>query len=87
MSPALAQYNHVTTALLSEAQAARVPKLVYTSSASVVFEGKDLVDVNEDQPYASRPLDFYTRTKVCRSVYLGLSDFRPAGMAGVQSCS
>lgn len=41
-----------------------MPKLVYTSSASVVFEGKDLVNVNEDQPYAGRPLDFYTRTKV-----------------------
>jgi nucleoside-diphosphate-sugar epimerase len=48
-------------------QAARVPKLVYTSSASVVFEGKDL-EVNEDQPYASRPLDFYTRTKVSQLV-------------------
>ena len=37
---------------------------MYTSSASVVFEGKDLIGVNEDQPYAGRPLDFYTRTKV-----------------------
>lgn len=41
-----------------------VRALVYTSSASVVFEGRDLVLVNEDTPYASRPLDFYTVTKI-----------------------
>ena len=41
-----------------------VPKLVYTSSASVVFEGKDLVNVDETTPYAANPLDYYTGTKV-----------------------
>ena len=41
-----------------------VKALVYTSSASVVFDGKDLVMVNEDIPYASKPLDFYTVTKI-----------------------
>ena len=41
-----------------------VKALVYTSSASVVFDGKDLVMVNEDVPYASKPLDFYTVTKI-----------------------
>lgn len=43
--------------------AAAVPRLVYTSSASVVFEGKSLVLVDESQPYASRPMDYYTHTK------------------------
>ncbi len=52
-----------TEHVVAACRAAGVPRLVYTSSASVVFEGKDLVGVNEDQPYASRPLDFYTRTK------------------------
>jgi sterol-4alpha-carboxylate 3-dehydrogenase (decarboxylating) len=41
-----------------------VRALVYTSSASVVFEGKDLFLVDEDTPYASKPLDFYTETKI-----------------------
>ncbi len=41
-----------------------VKVLVYTSSASVVFEGKDLLLVNEDTPYASKPMDFYTETKI-----------------------
>lgn len=40
-----------------------VPKLVYTSSASVVFEGKDLVGVDETIPYAAKPMDYYTGTK------------------------
>lgn len=40
-----------------------VPKLVYTSSASVVFEGKDLVNVDETIPYAAKPMDYYTGTK------------------------
>lgn len=41
-----------------------VPKLVYTSSASVVFEGRDLLLVDESAPYATKPLDYYTRTKI-----------------------
>lgn len=53
-----------TEHVIAACKANGVTKLVYTSSASVVFEGKDLVGVNEDQPYASRPLDFYTKTKV-----------------------
>ena len=40
-----------------------VPKLVYTSSASVIFEGKDLVNVDEATPYAAKPMDYYTGTK------------------------
>lgn len=41
-----------------------VPRLVYTSSASVVFEGLPLVDVDETCPYAAKPMDFYTGTKM-----------------------
>ena len=45
-----------------------VPHLVYTSSASVVFDGHDLIDVNESAPYAARPIDYYTQTKVCQVI-------------------
>lgn len=42
--------------------AANVPRLVYTSSASVVFNGANLYLVDEAAPYA-KPMDFYTHTK------------------------
>lgn len=43
---------------------AGVKKLVYTSSASVVFQGEHLDFVDESTPYATKPMDFYTRTKI-----------------------
>lgn len=39
-------------------------KLVLTSSASVVFEGKDIKNGKEDLPYAKKPIDYYTETKI-----------------------
>lgn len=67
-----------------------VKVLVYTSSASVVFEGKDLLLVDEDTPYASKPMDFYTETKidgeklVLQANQAGLSTcaLRPSGIFG-----
>ena len=47
-----------------------VARLVYTSSASVVFDGRDLINVNEDAPYASKPIDYYTETKASQQVHL-----------------
>ena len=35
-----------------------------TSSASVVYEGTDIKNGTEDLPYASKPLDYYTETKI-----------------------
>ena len=35
-----------------------------TSSASVLYEGVDLSDAKEETPYAARPLDYYTETKI-----------------------
>ena len=39
-------------------------KLVLTSSASVVFEGTDIKNGSEDLPYAKKPIDYYTETKI-----------------------
>lgn len=39
-------------------------KLVLTSSASVVFEGTDIKNGKEDLPYAKKPIDYYTQTKI-----------------------
>lgn len=35
-----------------------------TSSASVVYEGKDIENGTEDLPYAAKPIDYYTQTKI-----------------------
>ncbi|TRZ03429.1 hypothetical protein DNTS_000423 [Danionella cerebrum] len=39
-------------------------KLILTSSASVVFEGNDIKNGKEDLPYAKKPIDYYTETKI-----------------------
>lgn len=39
-------------------------KLILTSSASVVFEGADIKNGREDLPYAKKPIDYYTETKI-----------------------
>jgi nucleoside-diphosphate-sugar epimerase len=40
-----------------------VPYLIYTSSPSVVFNGKDLENVNESIPFPEKHLCFYSETK------------------------
>lgn len=40
------------------------PRLVYTSSASVLFDGHDLHDVDETHPYPRRHLNHYCATKM-----------------------
>ena len=42
---------------------AGVEKLVYTSSASVVFNGNQLLDGDEQTPYCSQHMDAYNETK------------------------
>ncbi len=39
-------------------------RIVLTSSASVVYEGSDIVNGTEDLPYAQKPIDYYTQTKI-----------------------
>jgi nucleoside-diphosphate-sugar epimerase len=56
--------NVVGTANVIEAcQLRSVPKLVYTSSPSVVFGGHDAFGENESQPYPETFLNFYSETK------------------------
>ncbi|XP_062331980.1 sterol-4-alpha-carboxylate 3-dehydrogenase, decarboxylating [Osmerus eperlanus] len=53
-----------TRTVLQACMEAGIQKVVLTSSASVVFEGTDIKDGKEDLPYASKPLDYYTQTKI-----------------------
>lgn len=39
-------------------------KLVLTSSCSVLYEGVDIKNGTEDLPYALKPIDYYTETKI-----------------------
>uniref|UniRef100_A0A8B9H086 Sterol-4-alpha-carboxylate 3-dehydrogenase, decarboxylating n=3 Tax=Astyanax mexicanus TaxID=7994 RepID=A0A8B9H086_ASTMX len=53
-----------TRTVIQACQEAGVQKLVLTSSASVVFEGTDIKNGEEDLPYAKKPIDYYTQTKI-----------------------
>ncbi|XP_055964701.1 sterol-4-alpha-carboxylate 3-dehydrogenase, decarboxylating [Sorex fumeus] len=71
---------------------AGVQKLILTSSASVTFEGVDIKNGTEDLPYATKPIDYYTETKILQEqVVLGANDpkknfltvaIRPHGIFG-----
>jgi sterol-4alpha-carboxylate 3-dehydrogenase (decarboxylating) len=41
-----------------------VKALIYTSSASVIYDGGNLVNANEDTPFATRHVDPYNSSKV-----------------------
>ncbi|KAG9478325.1 sterol-4-alpha-carboxylate 3-dehydrogenase, decarboxylating [Eleutherodactylus coqui] len=85
--------NYTGTRTVIEAcKEAGVQKLVLTSSASVVFEGTDIKNGTEDLPYAQRPIDYYTETKILQEKeVLGSNDpennfltvaIRPHGIFG-----
>lgn len=76
----------------------RIPRLVYTSTASVVFAGRDLDGVDEAAPVppAGAFLDYYTSTKAEAEAAVraangvgGVSTvcLRPSGMSSVSSLS
>ncbi|PIE57689.1 MAG: 3-beta hydroxysteroid dehydrogenase [Desulfobulbus propionicus] len=53
----------------------RVPVLVYTSTPSVVFDGQDIKNGNEELPYASKPLCHYAASKIeAEKCVLGLRE-------------
>lgn len=52
-----------TENVIAACQHQGVPKLIYTSSASVVFSGRDLDNIDESFPYAVKVPDFYAETK------------------------
>lgn len=61
-----------------------------TTKTPVVFEGQDLVNADEALPYASRPMDYYTATKIegermalaANSESLATCALRPSGIFG-----
>jgi nucleoside-diphosphate-sugar epimerase len=64
---AAAEYEHAnvagTRAVLAAARASGIERLVFTSSPSVCFDGRDHVEAGTDLPHARRFLTDYPRTK------------------------
>ncbi|KAL6302000.1 C-3 sterol dehydrogenase [Sparassis latifolia] len=52
-----------TKAVIAAAVAQAIPKLVYTSSAGVVFNGEDLIDIDERLPPPAKAMDAYNESK------------------------
>ena len=52
-----------TRRVIEAARAEWVQKLVFTSSASVVFDGRDQAGVDESAPYPEVPFDDYNASK------------------------
>lgn len=68
---------------ISCAQAAGAKSFIYTSTASVVYNGVDLHDATEDLPYTKNDLDPYTITKA-KAEGLVLSK---NGVKGLYTCA
>lgn len=80
-----------TANVINACQSAGVPKLVYTSSAGVVYSGKeDLINADERLPYPDVPMDAYNDTKAraedlvlsANSASLLTCALRPSGIFG-----
>lgn len=85
--------NYIGTKnVIETCREAGVQKLILTSSASVIFEGVDIKNGTEDLPYAMKPIDYYTETKILQEkTVLGANDpdknflttaIRPHGIFG-----
>lgn len=61
-----------------------VKKLVFTSSAGTVYDGVDLINVDERMPFPEKPIDPYNATKVRPTRFREPSPLKPrsAGQGG-----
>ena len=80
-----------TQAVINASVANGVPKLVYTSSAGVVFNGANLIDVDERIPQPEKAMDPYNESKAkAEEIVLAANGkgglytvaLRPAGIFG-----
>lgn len=72
-----------TQNVIDVAQRLGVPKLVYTSSASVVYDGGDQANVDESWPYPDVPFDTYNETKALAEQAI----LRANGQSGLSTTS
>ena len=53
-----------TNNIIEAAKIAKVPQIVFTSTASVIFDGHDIINGDETIPYVTKFLDPYIETKI-----------------------
>ena len=64
-----------TENIIAAAKRLRIPKLIYTSSPSVVFDGRDEQNIDESTPYPEYFLNHYSHTKsIAESLVLRAHD-------------
>ncbi|KZT37088.1 C-3 sterol dehydrogenase [Sistotremastrum suecicum HHB10207 ss-3] len=74
---------HGTQAVIDACIATSLKYLVYTSSAGVVFDGGDLIDVDERLPYPAKPYDIYNDTKAQAETLV----LQANGKSGLKTCA
>lgn len=72
-----------TRSVLRACWAARVPKLIYVSTASAVYEGKDIENGDESLPYARKSQAPYSDSKIAAEGELLAAN----GQRGVLTCA
>jgi nucleoside-diphosphate-sugar epimerase len=72
-----------TRNVIAACQAMHVPRLIYTSSIDVVFDGTPIRDGDEWLPYPQRHLDPYGETKMLAE----MATLEANGVGGVATCS
>lgn len=81
-----------TKTVIAAAQSLGIPKLVFTSSAGLVFSGNSLVDTDERMPVPEVHMDGYNESKaLAEEAVLGANGkkglwtvaLRPAGIFGL----
>jgi sterol-4alpha-carboxylate 3-dehydrogenase (decarboxylating) len=80
-----------TSNIITAAKRAGVPKLVFTSSASVIYNGNDLINADETTPYCDVHMDAYNESKALAELMVLESNapgrfltvaLRPSGIFG-----
>lgn len=75
-----------TENIITACQRYNVRALVFTSSASVIFSGADLINVDERMPYPDKHFDAYSETKA-RAEKLVLEANTDEGALGIKTCA
>ena len=72
-----------TNNVIEAAKRAKVPQIVFTSTASVVFDGHHVVNGDETMPYVTSFLDPYIETKIIAEKAI----LKANGQGGLKTCA
>lgn len=75
-----------TRNVIAACQQTGVPRLVYTSSIDVVFDGTPIIDGDETLPYPDKHLDYYSETKMLAEQAVIAANGTPTINAALTTC-